>query len=194
MKIFLIDGLSSHKGQKDLISWRFIADSALTNAGKPFFIPEGHGPVAVAVAPVIRISRLGKTIAPKFAKRYYSEVAPALHFSLPEYKELLRKSGLSTDPAISFDRSLIAGDFCVWKENEALSDFVLSRNGEKVAEWRLADLEVTIDEIIHRVSKMNTLKMGDLIFPLQLPVVTIEQGDYLEVASSMTQLLTVKVK
>ena len=53
-------------------------DSALLVNRKPFFIPdETNNPVAFP-ALALRVCRLGKHIAPRFANRYYDAVAPAL--------------------------------------------------------------------------------------------------------------------
>ena len=46
-------------------------DSALLKDGKPFFIPDFSNEVHYETELVVRISRLGKNIAERFAHRYY---------------------------------------------------------------------------------------------------------------------------
>ena len=93
------------------LSWYFIADSALINAGKPFFIPEFADEFEAFLAPVVRISRIGKSIASRFAGRYYEEIAPAIHFRASALRRQLLEAGLPADPSHSFDRSMTVGSF-----------------------------------------------------------------------------------
>ena len=46
-------------------------DSAILKDGKPFFIPDFSNEVHYETEVVVRICRLGKNIAPRFAHRYY---------------------------------------------------------------------------------------------------------------------------
>ena len=45
-------------------------DSCLLNNRKPFFLPEQGAGIRMTPCIVLRVSRLGKHIAPKFASRY----------------------------------------------------------------------------------------------------------------------------
>ncbi len=49
-------------------------DSAILKDGKPFFIPDFSNEVHYETEVVVRICRLGKNIAPRFASRYYDAV------------------------------------------------------------------------------------------------------------------------
>ncbi len=55
-------------------------DSALLKDGKPFFMPDNLGDVSVQLAVVACIDRLGKSIAKRFAHRYYNEVSLGAQF------------------------------------------------------------------------------------------------------------------
>ena len=50
-------------------------DSAILKDGKPFFIPDFSDEVHYETEVVVRICRLGKNIAPRFANRYYDAVS-----------------------------------------------------------------------------------------------------------------------
>ena len=201
MKITVIEGnniLNFNEDPQDVQNqipgWYLISDSAWTNAGKPFFYPENTDLVHVSLAPVIRANRLGKYIAKKFASRYYSEFAPALHFTLPTLRSELIFKGLSPEPAVSFDRSLIVGSFTPIPETENNSLLQLKINGETVATWNHAGMKFSIDDIIAGISKTNTVKMGDFIIPVLCGSYPVKIGDFLEVTGQFTTPLTVKVK
>ena len=49
-------------------------DSAILKDGKPFFIPDFSKEIHYETELVVRINRLGKNIAPRFANRYYDAV------------------------------------------------------------------------------------------------------------------------
>ena len=55
------------------------SDSSLLKDGKPFFIPDFSSEVHYETEIVVRIDRLGKNIAERFAHRYYNEVTVGFH-------------------------------------------------------------------------------------------------------------------
>ena len=57
-------------------------DSAILKDGKPFFVPDFSHEVHYETEVVVRICRLGKNIAPRFAHRYYDAVSYT-HLTLP---------------------------------------------------------------------------------------------------------------
>lgn len=191
MKVFAI--LNNYKPVEDSksLGWYLIADSAVTNVGKPFYLPEYVGPTEVILTMVVKISRLGKFIDQKFASRYYSEYAPGLHFRLPEYGNILRDSGLPADASHSFDRSLIVGDFRPIQEFEPL---FVKNNGEIMAELNMESFQHSIDQVISRVSLMNTIKIGDFVLPGLITGGFINVGDFLEVGNKREQCFHVRVK
>ena len=175
-------------------SWYVTADSALSNTGKPFYLPEAEGDVTVWLGMAVKINRLGKYIMPKFAGRYFSEVAPAVCFQLTDLKHSLLQQGLLPSPALSFDRAVMAADFVPAQmpfENLSLQ---LLKNAEPVAEWKAGSMVMSIADTIHEFSKTNTLKMGDLFLPSITGNIKIEEGDYLEVTDGKRPLFHVKVK
>ena len=124
-------------------------DSCLLNGRKPFFLPEGTHEIGATECVILRVSRLGKGIAPKFAARYYDAVAPGVDFIA---MDLLRKAQAAGKPwtqAIAFDYSLAIGEWGerMKEENERMKDFVLSP-----------------EEAIAEASKVMTIRQGDLIY------------------------------
>lgn len=180
-------------------SWYCIADSALVNSGKPFFIPEFSDEFEAFLAPVVRIRRIGKTIEARFAPRYYSEIAPGIHIRASRLREELRKNGLPLDPSHNFDRSLTVGEFLPLDCFSGENTLVFSKNGEKIAEWKQETSHTSsktgeIDKIIERVSKTNTMKMGDLIIPGLYGPSEIKIGDRLSVTLNDKEVLYLLIK
>ena len=54
-------------------------DSSLLVNRKPFFVPDWSDDVRMTPCVVLRVSRMGKNIASRFASRYYDAVAPGLN-------------------------------------------------------------------------------------------------------------------
>lgn len=191
MKVFVIvnNYLQAHPSQTT--GWYIVADSAVSNTGKPFYLPENLGKTVVSLSAAVKISRLGKAVSPKFAQRYYSDYAPALHFHLPDYASSLLKAGLPADPSRSFDKSLIVGEFLSNEGPECLEMWV---NGQKKAEFSFDNLIYPINEIISEISVLNTIKMGDILIPGLSEEISLNEGDLIEVKNGGATSFHVKVK
>ena len=133
--------------------WYFLADSAVSNIGKPFYLPEFMGKTIVGLSCTVRISRLGKSIDPRFAYRYYAEYAPVLHFVLPAYESELKDRGLPLDASRSFDRSLFVGEFMSLSDKSPL---YLRINGIEKAEFNFNKFNEKIDNSVSAASRLNT--------------------------------------
>ncbi len=78
-------------------------DSAILKDGKPFFIPDFSKEIHYETELVVRINRLGKNIAPRFANRYYDAVTVGIDFTA---RDLQRKFAKRVNPG-SFAKVLI---------------------------------------------------------------------------------------
>lgn len=191
MKVIVFENNYGEGNEGKKKGWYFLTDSAVTNTGKPFYKPENVGKLTVTLTVAVKISRLGKAISEKFANRYYSEYAPALHLQLPEFGELLKESDLSEDASRSFDQALFVDDFQPFSE---IKEYELWVNGEKKIVWDIRFLNDSVDKLIANFSKMNTVKMGDLLLPGLSETIDLEVGDRLEVKSEGKIYFMVKVK
>ena len=126
-------------------------DSCLLNGRKPMFIPDGTREIGVTECVILRVSRLGKEIAPKFATRYYDAVAPGADFIAMDLARKAQEEGLPWTEAIAFDYSLAIGE---WIPNDDMSAAELL-NGEWI---------VSPEEAIAGASKVMTIRQGDLIY------------------------------
>lgn len=126
-------------------------DSCLLNGRKPLFMPEWTKELGVTECMILRVSRLGKEIAPKFASRYYDAVAPGADFIALDLAREAQKAGRPWTEALAFDYSLAIGEWM-----EAYPQPLPIGKGE---EWLL-----TPEEAIARASKVMTIRQGDLIY------------------------------
>jgi len=123
-------------------------DSCLLNGRKPMFVPDWTSELCVTECIILRVSRLGKEIAPRFANRYYDAMAPGADFAAMDILRDAQKAGRPWTKAIAFDYSLAIGE--------------LVENGEWLqakGEWLL-----TPEEAISEASKVMTIRQGDLIY------------------------------
>ena len=142
------------------------ADSALLKDHKPFFIPDDMGKIECEAEVVVRICRLGKTISERFAHRYYDAVTVGIDFTARELQQKLREKGLPWDLCKGFDGSAALGE---WVQKDKFLDvqrlrFHLDINGKTVQEGCTSDMLFTVDRIISYISRLFTLKTGDIIY------------------------------
>lgn len=142
------------------------ADSSLLKPGKPFFVPDFMGRIDYEAELVVRISRLGKTIAERFAHRYYDAVTLGVDFTARDLQRKLRSEGLPWELCKGFDGSAAIGE---WVDKAKFLSvqrigFRLSVNGETRQIGQTADMLYTIDQLIAYVSRFFTLKTGDLLY------------------------------
>lgn len=141
-------------------------DSSLLKDGKPFFIPDFSSEVHYETEIVVKIGRLGKHIAERFACRYYEEITVGIDFTARDLQNQLRTNGLPWEISKAFDSSAAIGSFVPLSEVGDISriPFHLEINGQKVQEGNTANMLFHVDKIIAYVSRFFTLKIGDLIF------------------------------
>lgn len=193
MKVVVIENNYLSHDKLPPIGWYVVADSAICNLGKPFYIPEDCGKVEVSLSIAVRFSRLGKSIEARFANRYYKEYAPALHFRLVELMDILKKEKRSISPSVSYDRSIIYGDYNLFSQSSQI-DLSLKINGKNLIDWHSQSLNKTVDMMIQEYSKMNTIKMGDIMLPALNGSLIINEGDIIEVTGEGLNPFIVKVK
>ena len=147
-----------------------LPDTVLLPPKRPFFVPDHTRDCVATLCLAFRINRLGRSIAQRFASRYYApaEVTPAVHFVARDLLAECRAQALPWSDALAFDDALAvapclselpeAGQSVGWNVGEAAETAALP-----AALW---------DEIhawIAQVSERYTLRQGDL-FLLPLPL------------------------
>lgn len=142
-----IIGFVYHDGEPEMV---LKGDSCLLNGRKPFFTPEGTEEIGVTPCLILRVSRLGKEIAPKFAERYYDAVAPGADFIALDKAREAQAAGKPWTQALAFDYSLAIGEWCEPEDK-------LTNEGVK-------ELIISPEEAISAASKVMTIRQGDLIY------------------------------
>lgn len=158
-------------------------DSALLKDGKPFFLPDFSSRVDYETELVVRICRLGKCIAPRFAHRYYDAVTVGIDFTARDIQQEARQAGNPWLLSKGFDGAAVTGEFLPLEQLGDVQQlhFHLDIDGQTVQRGHTADMLFRVDEIVAYVSRFMTLKMGDLIFtgtPVGVGPVSI--GQHLE--------------
>lgn len=159
------------------------ADSALLKDGKPFFVPAFTQQCEYETELVVRICRLGRSIAPRWAHRYYDAVTVGIDFTARDLQRELRAKGLPWDLCKGFDGSAAIGE---WVPKEQFMDvqnirFHMDLNGHTVQRGHTAEMLTGVDELVSYISRFFTLKMGDLIFTgTPVGVGAVKEGDHIE--------------
>ncbi len=159
-------------------------DSALLKGNKPFFLPDFSQEIHYETEVVVRIDRLGKNIAPKFASRYYSEVGLGIDFTARDLQRKLKAEGSPWEICKAFDNSAVISEFIPLEHfggDVQNMDFYLAMNGKIVQESNTKNMIFPVNEIIAYVSRFFTLKIGDLIFTgTPVGVGPVTKDDHLE--------------
>lgn len=148
--------------------WFLKPDTALLRNNDPFYIPAFSQEVHYECELVVRINRVGKAIAERFARRYYDEVGLGIDFTARDLQREAIAAGLSWERAKAFDHSAaIAPQFVPLAElggDVQALHFALAVNGERRQTGDTAQMLFSVDRLIAAVSQYMTLRMGDLLF------------------------------
>ena len=167
------------------------------SANMPFFLPDFNSAIHYETELVIRINRLGKSIAAMFAHRYYDAVTVGLDLTARDLQQRLRSEGKPWELCKGFDQSAVVGSFVPMETLGPIQDirFSLLRNGESVQQGHTADMIFPVDDIIEYVSRFYTLKTGDLIYTgTPSGIGSLAVGDHLEGFLEARKCLDLRVK
>lgn len=141
-------------------------DSSLLKKNKPFFLPGFSNDIQYEMEVVVKISKLGKSISPKFAPRYYDEITAGIDITARDIQTRLSKSMLPWEISKGFDGAAPIGDFIPVSSAGDIRnlDFHLEINDLIVQQGNTSDMIFGVDELISYISQYFTLKTGDLIF------------------------------
>ena len=171
-------------------------DTALIKNNEPFYHPDFSHDIHHEVELVIKISKMGKKIQPKFARNYFTEIGLGIDFTARDVQSKLKEKGLPWELAKAFDGSAPIGEFInVEGKDLANINFSLTKNGQLVQQGNTAQMIFPFEEIVSFVSQYFTLKVGDLIYTgTPAGVSKINIGDKLEGFIENQLMLTCEVK
>jgi 2-keto-4-pentenoate hydratase/2-oxohepta-3-ene-1,7-dioic acid hydratase in catechol pathway len=172
-------------------------DSAILLKQHPFVIPEFSDDVHHEVEIIVKISKVGKYIEPKFAHKYYEEISVGIDFTARDLQAKLKAKGLPWEKAKAFDGSAVIGDFFPKGQFSSLENitFELTNNNKSVQIGDSSLMLWNIDELISYVSQYFTLKIGDIIFTgTPAGVAAVKPDDVLEGFLEGQKLFRIQVK
>lgn len=138
-----------------------LADSSILPSGRPLFVPDWARGFVATAAVAVRVSRLGKCIAHRFATRYWDAITGCLVTEGVDGDGCRVAHGALS---LAHDGALLLGQML---ERDMLSvpapTLRWAVSGEVIAEVPLDVVRDITDATISQVSQYMTLKMGDLL-------------------------------
>lgn len=173
-------------------------ETALLPKNHPFFYPLHTEDLHYELELVLRINKVGKHIDPEFAFNYFDEIGLGIDFTARDIQSKCKEKGLPWERAKAFDHSApISRKFISISRLPDINSikFELKKNGETVQSGDSALMLFPFDKLISEVSKLFTLKIGDLIFTgTPKGVGAVRKGDLLEGFLEGEKLLSVEIR
>ena len=142
-------------------------ETALLQRGMPFFYPDFSTDIHHEIELVLRVSKNGKNIDPKFAHTYFDAIGLGIDFTARDLQSKAKSKGLPWDLAKGFDGSApLSPTFKPVTDFADLANinFHLEVNGEVKQRGNSGMMLHNFAAQIAYISRFITLKMGDLIF------------------------------
>ena len=172
-------------------------ENCIVRGNKPFYYPDFSENVHHELELVLRISKVGKNINPKFAHRYYDAVALGIDFTARDLQDEARGKGGPWEISKAFDHSAPLSEFIPMDELGDIKDqkFRLDINGKTVQEGDPALMIFPVEEQIAYISKFITFKTGDYLFTgTPAGVGPVKIGDRMEAYLGDRKMLDFPVK
>lgn len=172
-------------------------ETALPLRNEPFFYPDFSNDVHHEVEVLVKISRVGKNIDPKFAHKYYDEIGVGIDFTARDVQSKLKAKGLPWELAKAFNGSAPISNFVPKTEFADLQNlnFRLDINGQTRQQGNTSLMLFKIDYLISFVSRYFLLQQGDILFTgTPKGVGPVQIGDTLTCFLEDRPMLTVDVK
>jgi len=172
-------------------------DVAILRPGTPFYYPKFSNDVHFECELVVKIDRVGKNIAERFAHKYYNEIGLGIDFTARDLQKKCKEKGHPWEVAKAFEGSAPLSKEFINKSTLNLEDiqFSLTQNGETVQSGSTKDMIFSVDQLIAHVSQFMTLKKGDLIYTgTPSGVGPIAIGDELKGYIGEKEMFNVRVK
>ncbi len=142
-------------------------DTAIIKNNAPFYYPDFSKDIHHEVELVLRISKEGKNIDPKFAANYFDAIGVGIDFTARDLQQKAKEKGLPWDIAKGFNGSAPISDkflpVSAFKDLKNIN-FKLEVDGQLKQQGNTSLMLFPFDVIISYLSKFFTLRTGDLIF------------------------------
>jgi acylpyruvate hydrolase len=175
----------------------FKPDTAILRHNEPFYFPDFSQDIHYEVELVLKISKEGKNISPKFAGSYFEEIGIGIDFTARDLQQKAKTKGLPWTLAKGFNGSAPVSEFLPVSQFPDLRNitFSLRQNGEEKQKGNSSLMLHPFENIIAYMSWFITLKKGDFIFTgTPKGVGPIRVGDRLEAFIEDQKLLDFEIK
>lgn len=173
-----------------------VPDTAQLKDDRPFFIPDFASPCTFQASLLVRISRLGRSISPRFAHRYYDAATVGVAFTAQRLWEESCREGLPWDTSKGFDSAAVTGRFIPLdgRHPDSLA-FELHENGRCVQQGPHTAPRWSVDELIAHISRFYLLRQGDLLYTgFPCPPGTARQDSHLTALMDGKKVLSFNIK
>lgn len=182
-----------------------LPDTAMLKLKTPFFIPDfATDRCSLQLCLCVRINRLGRSIAERFASRYYApeETTLAVHFVATGLLEQLIGARQPWELAVGFDNAVAVGrpigmELAASAGSPLPAGLHLSHENRhfEVPDFLLADMLREVDRKIERISSFYTLRQGDLLLlPFRQPFHDVVLNETVRLTLGNQELLSFHVK
>lgn len=172
-------------------------DTALVRNNDPVYLPSHSQDVHYEAELVYRVCRPGKHIEPEFCFRYLDAVTVGVDFTARDVQERMKEKRLPWEIAKAFDQSAPVGTFIPLSEagDPGNLNFDLFINGEMRQNGNSAEMIHHIEQLVSYVSRIISLKTGDLIFTgTPAGVGSIQRGDRLIAHLQTLEVLNFEIR
>lgn len=159
-----IEELKNERNEEPVVFLK--PDTAMLKDNQPFYLPDFSEEIHHEVEILLKISKEGKYIEPKFAPNYFQEIGLGIDFTARDLQTKLKAKGLPWEIAKAFNHSAVVSDFVPLSKYPNLDrlNFSLEVNGQIRQQGNTSMMLFDFATIISYVSKFFTLKKGDIIF------------------------------
>lgn len=170
-------------------------DTALLR-DRDFYYPDFTKDLHYELELVVKITKMGKHIAPEFADNYFEKYGLGIDFTARDLQRKCKENGHPWEKAKAFDHSAVISQNFVPKETiDKNTFFELVKNDELVQSGFMNDMLFDIPSLISHISKYITLKPGDLLFTgTPEGVGPVQKGDILKGSLNGVQLFETHIK
>jgi 2-keto-4-pentenoate hydratase/2-oxohepta-3-ene-1,7-dioic acid hydratase in catechol pathway len=172
-------------------------ETALLLNNAPFYYPDFSVNIHYEVEIILRISKNGKYVEPRFAGNYFDRIGVGVDFTARDLQDKARQKGLPWDLAKGFNGSAPISDFI---DKDAVRDlkhiaFGLQVNGVWKQQGDSRLMLFDFNYIISYISRFIMLKEGDIVFTgTPKGVGPVQIGDHLEAYLEGKKMLDVEIK
>lgn len=154
--------LSDEVSPDDPMSWMVLPDSCRLQSRRPLFIPDFAECFIAIPALGVKIGRVGKSIARRFAMRYASQYCASLIILPLSAKESIKKGEQPPMKDLCFDNAIVIGEML--DNPPVCSSLMAMLDNEIILHCDNPELNLdNFEEAVAEISRRNTLKNGDII-------------------------------